>query len=323
MADPPSEENAKGKAKQLGPIADSEPSHSQYSTKQNCRYRDDLSPITSCAQSSISALLHSGSLTMGQADHAEGSSSNKAPAISSALTTFAKGETSLFRSAGSRVDEAAFREKSTIDSTAGLRQYDRFLGARGDITGAHPSSSSLSVDAVPNSDHPRTQKRSVDSEFAQQMARDGASVAELLALPGLEDVGADWDGFTTTLSTKEVSELRRAFFGSDLVESTEEPSMASDWDSLLNFQPDFILDGRSKGMYQHLGVRTGEEASALWLNMWKDVLARYNDEVWGALEPLVQEARRELGSTGNTQPSTMALDRLRQILGHIRNPSDK
>ncbi|KAL2756120.1 hypothetical protein ACRALDRAFT_1063876 [Sodiomyces alcalophilus JCM 7366] len=320
MVDPPANKNAKGKEKQSGTTVDSESPHGRYSREQDHDYRDDSSSFTSRVQASISTLLHTEALTRGQAAPAESSSSNKMTDVSSPLSTLDKGETSLVRSGGSRGNEAAFSETLPIGSTAGLRQYDRFLGLQGEVPCVHPSAAnSTTATMTQNANHSGTQKPSVGSEFARQMARDGAQVTELLALPDPEDTGGDCDIYATAVPPHELSELKRALFGSDPMESTGRTRITPDWDSLLNFQPDFLMQSRSDGIYQHLGVRTEEEASELWLDKWKIVLASYNSEVWGALDPLAQEALEELRKTGNTRPGIIALGRLRQILGHIRN----
>ncbi|ROT34617.1 hypothetical protein SODALDRAFT_321436 [Sodiomyces alkalinus F11] len=320
MSDPPRDGSAKGKHKLSDSAADSDLSDSWYPREQSRDHRGDPSSLASRIQASASSLLHPEALARGLPDRAEGSSSDKVEATSSTLTSLHKGETSFARSGSSRANEATLSEVSTLGSTAGLGQYVRFLGAQGKAPWVRPSPSSLTTAAsAQNANNTGAQKPTTHSDFAQQIARDGAQVAELLASPDPEDAGGDADDVSTALSPQEVTDLRRAFFGANSVDSTEGTRLTSDWHTLLNFQPDFLLEDRSDSIYAHFGVRTVAEADALWLDKWKVVLTNYNDEVWGALEPLAQEARKELGKAGNEQPGRKALSRLRQILAHIRD----
>ncbi|OAA65420.1 hypothetical protein SPI_02207 [Niveomyces insectorum RCEF 264] len=123
-----------------------------------------------------------------------------------------------------------------------------------------------------------------------------------------------------------------------------------EWGNVLNFVPDFArwpppattsaaglaTASRESSSRAILGVDPSAAATRLWLDQWHNVLTHYDDVVWGGLAPLVAKARAEVdqlraaaaqapGERAPTNahatptPSTArALDRLRQILGHLR-----
>ena len=70
-----------------------------------------------------------------------------------------------------------------------------------------------------------------------------------------------------------------------------------------------------------LPPRTVPSATQPDLEPWLDVVTKYQDEVWGDLLPLVEEARKEVRAAmeeGNTAlKGCPAVRRLRMILGHI------
>ncbi|CAM1507374.1 Fc.00g070150.m01.CDS01 [Cosmosporella sp. VM-42] len=162
------------------------------------------------------------------------------------------------------------------------------------------------------------------SSAAEQELSDGAAVVQLLNAPSDE---LDMNVFSTgdavddddDLTPQAVEKLREALFGSS--GNQYQPR----WDNLLNFTPDF-LDGpvASFESQLHMGTDDPAEARSIWLNQWDDVLSAYTDQVWGDLGPLAAEARREVEELASKEdipsrtPETKALDRLRQILGHVR-----
>jgi hypothetical protein len=162
---------------------------------------------------------------------------------------------------------------------------------------------------------------------AEQERLDGAAVVSLLDGPsdeldavllGAEDPEAEDDALTPGAAAK----LREALFPAN------SSSSGPRWDDLLNFNPDFLTEPgplAEAEMQLHLGTTDSAEARSNWLQLWGNVLTGYTDHVWGDLEPLAAEARREIEQlkardpeVPGPPPETKALDRLRQILGHVR-----
>lgn len=164
-------------------------------------------------------------------------------------------------------------------------------------------------------------------DISHQEADDGAAVVDLLSRYEEEPPDYDQD---PSLSEKEIEQLRTALFGDAQGGSGKSPAL--DWDHALNFIPDFVRPDQSGDLnmekaeetYSALGVTHSPEASRIWVEQWEDVLSRYTDEVWGDLTPLVRTAQKELQELEKPRepeaelPSTKALSRLRQILGHVR-----
>lgn len=164
--------------------------------------------------------------------------------------------------------------------------------------------------------------------IAEQEARDGAQVVDLLAQHGVDEMDAD---FESQASTEDMAKLRRALFGDDFSGNETLPQA---WDNILNFIPDFVRpdpgavpgamnDFKSTESQAVLGVTHGPEAESLWVELWMDVLTRYNDEVWGDLGSLVEQAKKELkqldeANAEDRNPEPKAIRRLQQILGHVR-----
>lgn len=160
------------------------------------------------------------------------------------------------------------------------------------------------------------------SAVAEQQLRDGAEVLQLLDGPSDEldmevfapDETVDDDGLTPQAAAN----LRDALFSPTGNQSQQR------WDSLLNFTPDFVNDpGAAFDAQLLLGTSDPVEARSIWLHQWGDVLSAYTDHVWGDLEPLAAQARKEVEEASKDQasdqtPETKALDRLRQILAHVR-----
>lgn len=114
-------------------------------------------------------------------------------------------------------------------------------------------------------------------------------------------------------------------------------SSGTSWDSLLNFKPDFMTQSelepysRQSGHAAELltGTPNVEAAEKLWLQQWSEVLSSYTEQVWGELEPLVVEAKTEATELANKpgflnaeQSYARSLDRLRQILAHVKDGMD-
>lgn len=174
-----------------------------------------------------------------------------------------------------------------------------------------------------------------------QESRDGQDVVQLLAGPSEDEPDYLRD---IELAEDEVAGLQRVLFGqADPDTDTATASSTSTptpWDHMLNFIPAFLRPrpDTEPGTASHpshmshthetrtlLGVDDAPEATRQWLEQWRGVLTRYDDEVWGGLAPLVAEARQEMeqlaaapdtAAQGSAQ--TKALNRLRQILGHLQ-----
>lgn len=88
----------------------------------------------------------------------------------------------------------------------------------------------------------------------------------------------------------------------------DQETTPSTWDNLLNFWP--------------LNDESLSSDKSSWLEQWKYVLTRYNDEVWGELSTDATQARDEVESAlqgdKTYEDGLTSLRRLRQILGHLR-----
>ncbi|KLU87538.1 hypothetical protein MAPG_06537 [Magnaporthiopsis poae ATCC 64411] len=162
--------------------------------------------------------------------------------------------------------------------------------------------------------------------IADQEARDGLEVVDLLGRPEIEpDLVLE-----KNMSATEAAALRSALFGS----GPGGPVSSVEWDNMLNFIPDFARPDpdavpgsanavKSAESQTALGLPHGPEAGKVWLDQWMGVLTSYNEEVWGDLGSLVQQAKEEVRQLenlrpGEAPPGSKAVQRLQQILGHIR-----
>ncbi|KAM3499918.1 hypothetical protein MY11210_009574 [Beauveria gryllotalpidicola] len=178
-------------------------------------------------------------------------------------------------------------------------QYDEFLNATPQMQDAFQPTIQ-SGESVHN------------SSFREQTTADGADVVKLLSMPEEEPKHAEFDEL---LSEQEAARLREAFFAN----SASRPAL----DRLLGFSPGFVLDANlSCEAKSHTGIEDTGVARDIWLQQWHDVLSSYTDEVWGDLRFLVEGAKREIETArsqeGTRSPESKALERLRQILAHIR-----
>ncbi|CAK7565013.1 MAG: hypothetical protein SEPTF4163_002920 [Sporothrix epigloea] len=180
------------------------------------------------------------------------------------------------------------------------------------------------------------------SEVAEQEIRDGAAVVNLLATDGPPEEEPDLGDIE--LAEDEIAALKRVLFGDENGSNNAAYTTNQKWDNALNLIPDFIRPNhlgyfeeepgnvtlstgeatKSRDTQAIMGLSHSSESSRQWLDQWHDVLTRYDDEVWGGLSPLVAQAREEVDRLQQLEPSNMpveskALDRLRQILGHLRN----
>lgn len=162
-----------------------------------------------------------------------------------------------------------------------------------------------------------------ESSVAEQQKRDGGEVVQLLSQP--DEEMPEFDG-QMILAEPELKSLRQALFE----DGSPSQVSASDWNNMLNFVPDFLrshedshgVTEASGSSYMTLGVTDTAEAGQLWLNEWNRVLTGYNDEVWGDLGDLVQQARTEVQKIRDGQegqpPDPVALRRLRTVLHRVR-----
>lgn len=151
-------------------------------------------------------------------------------------------------------------------------------------------------------------------------SQDGAAVVGLLSQPldleELHSLETEYEAMNAT----DARNLHNALFNNG-------PGTTLPWDHLLNFTPDFVSDpsGNRETAQAHLGTSDPQSARATWLSQWHDVLSAYSDEVWGDLEPLATQAKKEveaLETTGNDssmpEPGKGSLKRLQMILAHVR-----
>ncbi|KAF4414087.1 hypothetical protein CFRS1_v008658 [Colletotrichum fructicola] len=100
---------------------------------------------------------------------------------------------------------------------------------------------------------------------------------------------------------------------------------SSSWTMLLDFQPNLLMGDNLAEIQHHFGDVDPEQAKELWMDSWRDVFTSYTDEVWGDLGSLVREAQKEVEKArehgqGQGRTDMKALQRLRQILAHVRGP---
>ncbi|SPQ18970.1 63c87383-ce0a-4f40-836c-052697bdd762 [Thermothielavioides terrestris] len=159
---------------------------------------------------------------------------------------------------------------------------------------------------------------------AEQEARDGADVVALLSDDGLDHV---YTYSSEPISRADLARLREALFGKD----TDHESLLV-WDNVLNFIPEYLEPHAGQGvgpgdnLAMHFGTVDADEARQTWISQWSRLLTSYQDEVWGDLGGLVEEARTEVKRMEETRPDEKpqepkALLRLRAILGHLRSVS--
>lgn len=180
-----------------------------------------------------------------------------------------------------------------------------------------PAASGSAMPAAERAERPNSQS------VAEQRARDGNDVVAMLSGDGdLEQVFAE---VGAAPSQSDLTNLREALFGKE----AENRVPSSAWDNVLNFIPEYLrappTESISPGdpIFQHLGTSNTGEAWEGWLDQWSRVLTSYQDEVWGDLNALVEEARAEVQQIEEIKPGDKpveptALLRLRAILGHLR-----
>ncbi|KAF9775233.1 hypothetical protein IL306_006681 [Fusarium sp. DS 682] len=229
-------------------------------------------------------------------------------------TSSSTGEASSHRLRSTAQGES-LRSQTNLDSGASAQAFNDFFSA--DSTLEFEVASQYGK--LPNQNHGVS---SVSSAVREQEKMDGAAVVNLLDGPsaeldtvllGAQDTDAeDEEGLTPEAAAK----LREALFPAGSV-----PSGAR-WDDLLNFNPGFLYQSGPEADFErqlHFGTTDADEARNSYIDQWEKVLNGYTEYVWGDLEPLIADARREVQESRTRGVSeTKALDRLRQILGHVR-----
>ncbi|KAJ0164523.1 hypothetical protein CTA2_788 [Colletotrichum tanaceti] len=244
---------------------------------------------------------------------------------SSTQDSESRGQAAIYHGANGPVTGlgTAFSSSRNPDTGGGEWQYDGFMNAQAALDSSVqlqiPSELQLGLAGPGNISH-SSRSWGVQSDVKEQEAKDGQQVIDLLNAPGESD-GLDFihDSIQTFVSPEEEESLREALFGGsgDIT--------ISNWTPLLDFEPDFLQGNSATELLLHFGVADPRQARAMWVDSWNDVLASYTDEVWGDLGSLAREAHREIqearrqGTLTTVDSGGMhALQRLRQILAHVR-----
>ncbi|KAJ4272398.1 hypothetical protein NW762_001111 [Fusarium torreyae] len=212
----------------------------------------------------------------------------------------------------------SLRSQANLDSSTSAQAFNDFVSADSTLENDDPSRY--------GNPHNQSYDLSAGKSTAvnEQEKLDGAAVVDLLDGPSDELdavlLGAEAPEIQDEgLTPEAAAELREALFPANSVTSGPR------FDDLLNFNPDFLTQPGAEAEFErqlHLGTADTDEARNNWFQQWGNVLTRYTDHVWGDLEPLIAEARREVEESkaqgSRAVPETKALDRLRQVLAHVR-----
>jgi hypothetical protein len=189
------------------------------------------------------------------------------------------------------------------------------------LPGTAPQWPSLSSGSIPA---PHTGAGGAQTALEQE-ALDGRDVVALLST--MDDEPEPDFAALDALEPGDISKLQEALFGPG------QGSAPVAWDSLFNFIPPYLRDGAAMDgigepagfeRSMHLGMGVGaDEAWQPWIEQWSRVLTDYQDEVWGDLGHLREEARVEIQRLQEVRPyekppQPTSLLRLRAILGHLR-----
>lgn len=158
-------------------------------------------------------------------------------------------------------------------------------------------------------------ENSAGNSVADFQATDGAAVADLLSQPPDFETEPSQEDRDETIAPETAANLRKALF--------ERSGQHLDWDHLLNFTPSFVSNPAENAMEArlHMGLEDPVVAREAWIEQWRSVLSSYNEEVWGDLGLLVEQAKRQIdnpvpGDDANVGQG--ALGRLKMILAHVR-----
>ncbi|KAK4239453.1 hypothetical protein C8A03DRAFT_14156 [Achaetomium macrosporum] len=306
---------SKGKGKDTRPNTEQAPGHGAAEKK-------DAGPsLPRMAQSAASFLLSGPPGAMPGGGNEKGESSRAGEALARAgesavqlRSNIASGESLKMGQTQEHIarEEASFAAFLDSGNTPMLSEPD-------DLEGAWRSA----VPGAPMSGVARAVEPSIHS-VAEQQAKDGADVVALLSSDGgLEQV---FDNANEPTSQGDLVKLRKALFGQE----TDQRDSLIAWDNLLNFIPEYLQPQTAPrvtsadSLSMHLGTTDTNEAWHVWVSQWSRVLTSYQDEVWGDLGVLIDEARAEVrrieeAKPGENLPEPKALLRLRAILGHLRS----
>ncbi|KAH6636740.1 hypothetical protein F5144DRAFT_546812 [Chaetomium tenue] len=244
-----------------------------------------------------------------------------------------KGDSSRAGEALARVGESSVQLRPSVQGGATMRtgqaqahiaqeeaSFAAFLDSESAPMLSEPNSMEEAwQSAVPPNPTPRAigTSGSVPLSVAEQEARDGVDVAALLSGDG--DLDPVFDHTNEPPAPNDLAGLREALFGESADQGSSSPIS---WDDVLNFIPEFLRVPDNQ-LSLHMGTSHRDEAWQTWIDQWSRVLTSYQDEVWGDLSSLVEEARSEVqrieeAKPGEKPPEPTALLRLRAILGHLR-----
>ncbi|KAK3299108.1 uncharacterized protein B0H64DRAFT_91251 [Chaetomium fimeti] len=305
-----SKDKGKGKADGAGASSDEAPSHTTDRTKSAG------TSLPRMAQSAASFLL-SGPPGEGLgASHEKGDSSRVSKALARAGESSVQLRPNAQRGAAMRMgqaqehiaqEEASFSAFLDSGSAPMLSEPSSMENAWQSAVPRAPTAGAIgTLEPVPLS-------------VAEQEARDGVDVATLLS--GHGDLDQVFDHANEPPALDDLAGLREALFGERAGQGSSSPIA---WDDVLNFIPEF-LRAPDNQLSMHMGTSHMDEAWQTWIDQWSRVLTSYQDEVWGDLGSLVEEARSEVrrieeAKPGEKPPEPTALLRLRAILGHLRGP---
>jgi hypothetical protein len=290
--------------------------------------KEDTSPIADRLQASgrlVLDALGSGPELSGQqptrkADPSGSNSNSNSNSIGKISSS--TGEISSHRLLSS-IQAESLRSKSNLNSGPSVQAFNDFVSASVTLD-IDNDNANLNEAALKKIYHSKAIYTSHD--VSEQEKLDGAAVVSLLdghsneldvVLVGSHEPIAEVDD--DALTPEAAAKLREALF------SDNSAFTGPRLDDLLNFNPGFLDQPGPEAELErqlYLGTRDTDQARSSWLQQWGNVLAGYTEHVWGDLEPLIIEARREVEESKAQGPGivseTKALDRLRQVLAHIR-----
>ncbi|KAL2137064.1 hypothetical protein VTI74DRAFT_9670 [Chaetomium olivicolor] len=301
---------SKGKGKDAGPSPEGAPSNEK---------KDSGASLPRMAQSAASLLFSGPPTTRLGIGYEKGESSRAGEALARAgessvqlRSNIASGETMRIGQTQEHIaqEETSFAAFLDSDSVPMLSEPSEQL------EGAWRSAIPRGVPVAGTMDLP-------SQSVMEQEARDGADVVALLSSGG--DLDQVFEHVHAPASQEDLAGLRKALFG----EGADRNTSSIPWDNMLNFIPEYLqshtaLATRSgDALSMHLGSTDPDETWQAWIGQWSRVLTSYQDEVWGDLGALVEEARAEVqrieeAKPGEKAPEPAALLRLRAILGHLR-----
>ncbi|KAK4117044.1 hypothetical protein N656DRAFT_764351 [Canariomyces notabilis] len=304
---------AKGKGKDVESITQESPPEG--STAQSSTTRTSLAANIAQSAAALPSFLLSGPPAGGLGDNEKAESSRTGELLARA------GESSVqlrSNTLGGEAIKPAHTEEHVAREEASFAAFldsevPAMSSGSGELERAWQSASA--VTSIPN---PTPAAETLSHSVAEQQAKDGADVVALLSGGGDFDYVPDADEH---ISRDDLASLRKALFP----EESAPGATPSTWDNVLNFIPEYFRGhtAAEDDLSTHLGTTDADEAWQQWIEQWSRVLTSYQDEVWGDLGALVEEARAEVRQLeevkpGEKPPEPTALLRLRAIVGHLR-----